>query len=642
MFTFYQEPVFLITSLKNINNLQQMQNQRIDIGTRQSGLAASAKLLLKSAQILETVNTHYRDTSISVKLLENNKIQSVFLNYINPKIRKKIENKELFVVPISEQLIDELHKTFPYFSVYHYKIDKYMEVETLAVTSILVVNKNVDDILVNQIIRILDKSYYQLEFPKGYKKSNQHFCANPLKKWHPGVAKFLKKNHIQTNDIDQFNIHLLYVILAISLISLLSVVFFLFILYHADIFHRFGGSHTIINILHNIYRYIFKHKYIVLLISIFLGYVIFVLLIKYFEHNWAIFNNEPNPFDNFSFLQCLSWLFVFGNSGYNGDIFPSSEEGRLIISLVPLLGMGGTLLFIGLLTFDQIKKYIWEANGMNTKRLKNHIVLCGWSDNAHFIIKNLLHKNIKNKRQIVILADSKYQEEISTFQFDPMYISYIKGVATSREDLSRSNIAEAEIAIVTSNSQTPDPDARAILKVLTIEKFCIELENEGKRTSRESIHTIAEIADPQNISIAEDAGANQIISLGNIGSKIFTQAIQNPGVSKFLNEILTYNDQNDIYSLTISKNSTLLGKTYDEILHNLREYNILLLSINIENRKRKKDVANIVKQYGLLNPVITNPFREEEKMYTTHEGDLIIVLAQYEENVIKAMESLEL
>ena len=639
--SFYKEPIFIITNQKNINNIYQLSNQRINIGLRRSGLQASAKVLLKSTRVWESINPYYRDADKSIQLLLYNTVQAIFLNYIDENIRKKIEKKELFIVPISERLIKKLNKTFSYFSAYEYQVDNFEKITTLSVTSILVADKEVDPKTIYTIAQILNEYYALLVFPVGFEKLDKHFIANPLKQWHSGVLDYFQKNHMNLTDSDEIDIYVLYMILAVLIMIVLLTTISLFLLYHADVFHRFSGSHMIIDMLQRLYLSISRHKYLFLGVVLVMAYLMCVLLIKYFEHKWAISNNILSTFDELSLYKNLSWLFVFGSSGYNGNLFPSSEEGKLVVSLVPLLGIGGIFAFVGLITFDQFKKYFLEVNGMGVRRVKDHIILCGWNDNAHFIVENLLHKNISSKRQIVILADMAYEEPIGKYKFDPMYVSYIKGQAISRDDLMRANIIEADIAIVISDSNMSDPDARTILKILTVERFCLELEEDGKRTGRANIHTIAEIADPQNIRIAEDAGVDQIISLGNIESKIFTQAVQNPGVAKFINEIMTYNEQNDIYSFPITEESQLFGKTYDEILYMLRKFNILLLSINVENRKIKKEVEEVMQKYQLENPVITNPFREGERQYPTHEGDLIIVLAQYEESVTKALKSLK-
>ena len=152
--------------------------------------------------------------------------------------------------------------------------------------------------------------------------------------------------------------------------------------------------------------------------------------------------------------------------------------------------------------------------------------------------------------------------------------------------LLRANLAQADIALVVADESAADPDAHNVLKVLTIEKFCTELENSGLRdTKRENIYTIAEISRPEYEGIARDADVDEIISFGEIQSKIFANSALNRGVNDFVNEILTFNNRNDIYTIPISRNSKLNGLTFDEILPLLRQYKILLLSICISPHK---------------------------------------------------------
>ena len=200
--------------------------------------------------------------------------------------------------------------------------------------------------------------------------------------------------------------------------------------------------------------------------------------------------------------------------------------------------MGGAFTFIGLITFDHVKKYFLGVNGMTIQKVRDHVILCGWNNKAHFIVENLLHENLDNRKQIVLLTEFGHEEGIAKYNLDPMYVYYVKVHGTNRNDLKRANIAEASLVIAISDYSDTDPDARTILKILTAKKYCLELINCGVRVS--DIFTVAELFNPQNISIAEDAGADQIVSLSDMESKIFTQAVRNPGVAVFINEIMTY------------------------------------------------------------------------------------------------------
>ena len=640
IFSFYKEPIFIVTNERNVNSINRLSDMRINIGPPHSGLAETAKTIFHSLGI--SANFRQWDIEMSKKLLYKNRLQAIFLNHLEGEIKDKIENKELFLVPIPKKFIDSLKNTFPYFGLYKYKIDDFDAITTISTSAILVGNNNINEDKIKKIIAILEKNYNNLEFPKDSKNLKKHFADNPLSNWHAGAQKYFFENNIDTNNAKKIDLYVIYLILSIFIIIIIISIIILYILNHADVFHRYGSTNSIIKLLHQLYMHIIKRKYIFLFIIIISAYVVCVFLIKYFEHKWAIENDIITIFDNLSFAKSLTWLFVFGSSGYNGDIFPNSNEGQLIASSVPLLGVGSIFAFVGLIAFDHFKKHFLEANGMVRRRVKNHIILCGWNSNSNFIIENLLHKNIANKRQIVILANESHEDEIKKNNHDPMHIFYVKGEATSREDLDKANIVEADIAIVISDDKdTEDPDARVILKVLTVEKYCLELEQENKRLNRSNIHTIAEISNPQNITIAKDAGVDQIISLGNIESKIFTQAVINPGVAVFLNEILTYNDQNDIYSFAIKKNSKLINQNYDEILTTLRAFDILLLSINIGHRKTKKEVEEIMLNNNLSSQVITNPIKKGDKDYKAQEGDLIIVLAQYESTLLEALKKLD-
>ena len=636
---FYQEPLFIITNQAGVNNIYQLANMRINIGLRDSGVESTSQVLFKSIGIWESISKYHYGPNRAIKALLQKRVQAILLNFIDDTLKEKILAKELYIIPIQKEFIEQLKRTFSYFSLYEYRIDGEI-VPTVAVTTLLVTRSDVESEVIYRLTKILDANYNKLHFPKGFAKPKEHFFQNPLEYWHKGTLKYLQEQGINYDQKIHLDLYILYLFFAIVILVLLLILLGMFILSHTDLVHRFHGTHTIIKWLQSIYLVLTKYKYITLFVLIVLLNIVFAILIKYFEHNWALEHGEVAIFDTLSLFKILWWLFIFGSSNYDGGIFPHSNGGEFIASLSPMLEFGSLITLLGLIAYDKIIKHFMEANGMGVQRIKDHIILCGWSDNAHFIVKNLLHENKLYKRQIVILAEAQYEEQIKRQKFDPMYLFYVKGDATVREDLDRANIKEADIAIVISDSKMPEPDAKNILKVLTIEKYCLELERSGKRKGRSNIHTIAEIENPKNIPIAEDAGVDQIVSLGNIESKIFTQAVLNPGVAKFINEIVTYNDQNDIYSFPVSKESQLYNKTYDEILSILREHKILLLSINVEYKRTKAQAEEIMQKYRLKGPVITNPYYEAAKMYRVQEGDLLIVLAQYEKDVLAALKKL--
>ncbi len=59
-----------------------------------------------------------------------------------------------------------------------------------------------------------------------------------------------------------------------------------------------------------------------------------------------------------------------------------------------------------------------------------------------------------------------------------------------------------------------------------------------------------------------DAGANEIVVAGNYRHAIMKQSLFNHGISKVLDEIMQYNDDNEFYKIDLSlpQNRHLVGK----------------------------------------------------------------------------------
>jgi len=213
-------------------------------------------------------------------------------------------------------------------------------------------------------------------------------------------------------------------------------------------------------------------------------------------------------------------------------------------------------------------------------------------------------------------------------------LHYVIGDATNLADLEKAGLNKAEIAIVVSEpgANQLNPDNDVILRVLAIEEYSARLQKEKKRNQKK-IYTIAEIHEPSNRELARLAKVDEIVSMENITSKILTTSINNPGASKMIDEILSFDEDNELYNIHVSKDFRLIGKTFDQLLPELRRFSVLLMAINVENHRKKEDAAEIIRKNNLSRGILTNPIREEEIKYQVSEGDVLIVLAKDEDSV---------
>ena len=550
-------------------------------------------------------------------------------------MKESIQNGDLHIISLENSLIQSLCKTYPYFDIYSEKIDN-DEINTVAVKAILVCNSTLDEQIINNLTRILYENYSNLSIPSENvilikKNATQQM---PLKNWHKGAFRYF-------NEIGILNSQTLLKYLWIALFIPMAIILFLLVtnLIIISINKSFPSLISVnsnyIRTVKQINIILSQYKYLVILLIMMSLLLTDIIVVQQIEHNWAIKNNITSNFDNNTFSKNLIWLFVWGSSGYYGDMFPNNPLARLIVTLIPIIGIGGVISIIGIASSDYIKRKILESKGVQIKMIKNHIIICGWNEDTPYLMKNLLNENLSHIRPIVLLADINEDFTLEKYNLDNSNISYIKGEATNKADLKRANIKDADIAIILSDTNSLDSDAKNILKILTIEKYCKELEISGARKNRNNIYTVAEIQDIHNTELANDAAVDEIILLGNIRSKIIAESVLNPGVSKFINEITTYNDYNDIYSIELNKTNKLIGLNFDEILTLLRKFNILLLSICVNNLDPSE-----TKHDQMDRCVITNPINKKEAEYNTKFGDRLLVLAQYEKVIDKALKKL--
>jgi|GEM_PF-3502017 len=638
--TFYKEPIYIITTDPLLVSIDQLRHLKINVGPEGGGLFTDTKIILNSVNLWSSIQRHYFAPNIGIRMVLDGQLQASFINNIPDSLLNHINDNKLFMIPLNRSFIENLTQTYPYLSIYNEEVNS-IPIATVCVKSILVCKKSMNDDLVYSITKTLLENYDKLDFPdrivEGSK--NKVISGMSLDNWHSGSIQYY-------NDIDIMpsNIVLRYI-----WYFLLIPVALIFIIFFSNLFLAFLKKQNIflLNLNTNLIRFLRKsisvlsdYKYLVIILIVITLFITDLIGIQYFEHKWAIKNNSISDFDNRSFLNNILWLFVFGGSGYSSNLFPQDPFAQFLVTLIPMIGLGGALTIIGFLTSDHIKNHILEIKGLKSKMIRNHIIICGWNKNVPILIQDLLNKEYTHKKPVLVLADIEEDFPLAKYNLDKTIVSYVKGDATKRADLEKANFKEADIVVIVADEKSTDPDARNILKTLTIENYSLELEAKGIR-KKDNIYSILELVDVHDTSLAKEAKVDEIISLGGIKTKIMVQSIHNPGVSQFLNEILDFNEFNEIYSLKINKNSKLVGKTFDELLVLLRKFNILLVAINLKSYRDKKEIKVILEQNNLNREVITNPINEAENSYKMHQNDMLIMFAENEKIIDSFVNEIE-
>ncbi|MFP6770504.1 MAG: NAD-binding protein, partial [Planctomycetaceae bacterium] len=104
---------------------------------------------------------------------------------------------------------------------------------------------------------------------------------------------------------------------------------------------------------------------------------------------------------------------------------------------------------------------------MNQVKLKNHVIICGWSTTAAGIIAELHAEHGDDRRQVVLI-----DENLETSPVDDPYVYFVHGDPTHDETLERADVNTASTAVVLTDWSIADlslRDAKATLITMAIE-----------------------------------------------------------------------------------------------------------------------------------------------------------------------------
>jgi voltage-gated potassium channel len=110
-------------------------------------------------------------------------------------------------------------------------------------------------------------------------------------------------------------------------------------------------------------------------------------------------------FDSLPLADSLWWTIVTITTVGYGDIYPASLGGRVVGVLLMLFGIG----FLGLLTATLASIFVeerrQEEKGVNSVRVTQHLLLCGWNYKAKEIVAEIRANDTTQIRPVVLIAE---------------------------------------------------------------------------------------------------------------------------------------------------------------------------------------------------------------------------------------------
>ena len=276
-----------------------------------------------------------------------------------------------------------------------------------------------------------------------------------------------------------------------------------------------------------------------------------------------------------------------------------------------------SLLFVAVVTAKITSVFVeFVARGGSIVKKVNfskHIIICGWNFQGKRIVERLRNRDLKRRRNVVILAnlDKRPVQDES--------VEFIKGDPTQDKDLLDAGVKKASSVIVLSDlrKEANEADSEALMIVLAVESL------------NRSVHTSVQLLNLANRIHLERAHADEIICLDQLGGSLSVASSLNPGVSNIVTELLTFNSGSEFYRYEGELSDKIIGKNFSEAVSILAKSKMILLGVEIDDSPeiRKElsiDVLHKVEDKNRL--IIVNP----QSSYKIQQGDALFIVAESE------------
>lgn len=267
-----------------------------------------------------------------------------------------------------------------------------------------------------------------------------------------------------------------------------------------------------------------------------------------------IFEEQPESSIQ-NIWQGIWWAFVsITTTGY-GDYTPVTLGGRIIGIIVMISGVAVISLLTATISSVFIERQIRKGQGLESVKIKNHFIICGWNFNAEHIITTL-EKDLEYPKIVLVNSCDSVQMMNIINHHKESEIYFVSGDFSNETILEKANIRDAEAVIIVSdmNELTSNKaDEKTIIATLTIKNM------------NPKVRLYGQVVNPDNAAHLQRAKADDVVVSDKYSGFLLAMHVSNPGIPRVVDELLSFEYGNEIVRMSIPHE--WIGKTFQELVH---------------------------------------------------------------------------
>ena len=261
---------------------------------------------------------------------------------------------------------------------------------------------------------------------------------------------------------------------------------------------------------------------------------------------------ENNPF---------WWAIVTMTTVGYGDFSPETPAGRLVAVLIMFAGISLVSLLTATISSIFVAQKIREGKGLEKLDLKDHIILCGWNQNADRIMDSISNLSGKKKNEVVMINDLN-EDEVNTIKnkYPRLNLFFVSGDFTQEQILERANLKESHTVIIIPHAveaSVGSPDEKTIFATLTIKSI------------EPNIRVVAYLVDRDNLTHIQRANADEVVLSDDFGAFMLASHVMDPGVPQTVKKLMDSRSSSRFKRIDIPVD--YVGKSYQSLFSHLRE-----------------------------------------------------------------------